>query len=150
MLSMKSKYALKALGDLAALAPGQVAASADLAARHAISKKFLDAILAELRDAGIVATRKGRSGGYQLARPADLIAVGQILRALDGPLAPIACASRTGYLPCSDCPDERACAVRLTMLEVRDAIAGVLDRKTLAEFAALAQAGAEGRAAATA
>lgn len=137
MLSMKSKYALKALGDLARLSPGQVAAAADIAQRHSISKKFLDAILAELRVAGLVTTRKGRSGGYTLARPADLISVGEVLRHLDGPLAPIACASRSGYVPCTDCPDERACAVRLTMLEVREAIAGVLDRRTLSDFAAL-------------
>lgn len=147
MLSMKSKYALKALGDLARLPAGAVAASTDIAARHGISKKFLDVILAELRVGGLVVTRKGRSGGYQLARPADLIAVGEVLRRLDGPLAPIACASRTAYLPCSDCPDERACAVRLTMLEVRDAIAAVLDRKTLAEFALIGQADRDGAAA---
>ena len=139
---MKSKYALKALGDLAALPPGAVAASIDIAARHAISKKFLDAILAELRTAGLVATRKGRTGGYHLARPADLISVGEVLRHLDGPLAPIACASRSAYMPCVDCPDERICAVRLTMLEVREAIAGVLDRKTLRDF--MATGGATG------
>jgi Rrf2 family protein len=137
MLTMKGKYALKAMGDLARLPQGAVAASVDIAQRHGISKKFLDAILAELREAGLVSTRKGRSGGYQLARPADLISVGEILRQLEGPLAPIACASRSGYMPCNDCNDERACAVRLTMLEVRDAIAGVLDRKTLREFATL-------------
>ena len=138
---MKSKYALKALGDLARLPAGEVAASVDIAGRHGISKKFLDAILGELRVAGLVISRKGRTGGYQLARPADLIAVGEVLRHLDGPLAPIACASRTAYVPCVDCPDERACAVRLTMLEVREAIAGVLDRKTLAEFAVAGQPG---------
>jgi DNA-binding IscR family transcriptional regulator len=65
--------------------------------------------------------------------------VGEVLRHLDGPLAPIACASGSGYVPCVDCPDEASCAVRLTMLEVRQAIAGVLDRKTLAEFASLGQ-----------
>jgi len=109
--------------------------SAEIAQRHGISKKFLDAILADLRLAGIVVTRKGRSGGYRLARPADVISVGEVLRVLDGPLALIACASRSAYVPCTDCRDERACAVRLAMLEVRDAVASVLDRKTLIEMA---------------
>lgn len=144
MLSMKSKYALKALADLAGLGAGEVAAAMDIAGRHGISKKFLDAILAELRVAGFVVTRKGRSGGYQLARPADLITVGDVLRRLDGPLAPIGCASRTAYVPCTDCREERSCAVRLTMLEVREAISGVLDGKTLAAFAALSEAGQKG------
>lgn len=135
MLTMKSKYGLKALTDLALSDPATVLQSADMAERHGMSKKFLDAILAELRVAGIVSTRKGRAGGYRLARPADVISVGEVLRVLDGPLAPIGCASRTAYVPCSDCKDERACSVRLTMLEVRDAIASVLDRKTLIEMA---------------
>jgi Rrf2 family protein len=135
MLTMKSKYGLKALSDLALSDPETVLQSADMAERHGISKKFLDTILAELRVAGIVSTRKGRTGGYRLARPADVVSVGEVLRVLDGPLAPIACASRTAYVPCSDCRDVRACSVRLTMLEVRDAIASVLDRKTLLEMA---------------
>ncbi|MBL9057947.1 MAG: Rrf2 family transcriptional regulator [Rhodobacteraceae bacterium] len=135
MLTMKGKYGLKALSDMALAEPGAVLQSAEIAQRHGISKKFLDAILADLRLAGIVVTRKGRSGGYRLARPADVISVGEVLRVLDGPLAPIACASRSAYVPCTDCRDERACAVRLAMLEVRDAVASVLDRKTLIEMA---------------
>ena len=135
MLTMKGKYGLKALSDMALADPGAVLQSAEIAQRHGISKKFLDAILADLRLAGILVTRKGRSGGYRLARPADVISVGEVLRVLDGPLAPIACASRSAYVPCTDCRDERACAVRLAMLEVRDAVASVLDRKTLIEMA---------------
>lgn len=137
MLSMKGKYALKALCDLARLGPGEIAASSDIAARNGISKKFLDTILGDLRAAGLVATRKGRSGGYALARPADLVSLGEVLRLIEGPLAPIACASRTAYAPCTDCPDQQACAVRVTMLEVRDAIARVLDGKTLRDMAAI-------------
>lgn len=135
MLTMKGKYGLKALSDMALADPGAVLQSAEIAQRHGISKKFLDAILADLRLAGIVVTRKGRSGGYRLARPADVISVGEVLRVLGGPLAPIACASRSAYVPCTDCQDERACAVRLAMLEVRDTVASVLDRKTLIEMA---------------
>jgi Rrf2 family protein len=134
MLTMKGKYGLKALVHLARLPPEEMALSADIAEANSISKKFLDAILADLRHAGFVFARKGRGGGYRLARPPDEIRVGHVLRVLDGPLAPIHCASRTAYQRCEDCADETACAVRLTMLEVREAITAVLDRKTLAEM----------------
>ncbi|PKQ08664.1 MAG: Rrf2 family transcriptional regulator [Alphaproteobacteria bacterium HGW-Alphaproteobacteria-10] len=134
MLTMKGKYGLKAMVHLAGLPEGGMALSADIAEANAISKKFLDAILADLRHAGFVFARKGRGGGYRLTRRPEEIRVGHILRVLDGPLAPIHCASRTAYQRCEDCPDETACAVRLTMLEVRDAITEVLDRKTLAEM----------------
>lgn len=133
MLSNKAKYGLKALIHLAK-AEGQCLAG-DIAEANNIPRKFLDAILVELRNAGILNSRKGKGGGYHLARPAEKITVGQIIRILDGPLAPIACASRTAYQPCDDCGDLAACAVRLTMLEVRDAMAAVLDRMSLAEMA---------------
>lgn len=136
MLTMKGKYGLKAVVHLAALPPGGMALSAEIAGANGISKKFLDAILADLRQAGIVDARKGRGGGYRLARPASEITVGHVLRVLDGPLAPLPCASRTAYERCRDCPDEAACAVRLAMIEVRDAVAAVLDRKSLAEMRA--------------
>ena len=132
MLSMKGKYGLKALNYLAGLPQGTMAQSAEIAEAHGISKKFLDAILAELRHSGFVFTRKGRGGGYCLTRAPEEIMIGHVLRVLDGPLAPIHCASRTAYHRCDDCPDENACAVRLTMLEVREAIADVLDKKSLA------------------
>jgi Rrf2 family protein len=131
MLSMKSKYGLKALYHLAGLPPGVMAQSTEISGKYGISKKFLDAILADLRQSGFVQARKGRGGGYCLTRSPDLIMVGHVLRVLDGPLAPIRCASRTAYHRCRDCPDEEACAVRLTMLEVREAIADVLDNKSL-------------------
>jgi Rrf2 family protein len=128
---MKGKYGLKALYHLAGLRPGVMAQSIEISERHGISKKFLDTILADLRHSGFVQTRKGRGGGYCLTRSPDTIMVGHVLRVLDGPLAPIHCASRTAYHRCHDCPDENACAVRLTMLEVREAIAAVLDNKSL-------------------
>lgn len=131
MLTMKGKYGLKAMVHLAALPAGQMALSAEIAEANAVSKKFLDAILADLRNAGLVHARKGRGGGYCLARPASEIMVGHVLRVLGGPLAPIHCASRTAYQRCKDCPDECACAVRLAMIEVREAIASVLDAKSL-------------------
>lgn len=134
VLTMKGKYGLKAALHLARLDDSQLALSAEIAAENAISKKFLDTILGDLRTAGLIVTRKGRGGGYRLARPADQIRVGEVLRALDGPFAPIACASRLYYQPCRDCPDEAACAVRHIMVQVRDAISGVLDTRTLSEL----------------
>ena len=135
MLTMKGKYGLKAMLHLASVPKGQRALSEEIAKAHSISKKFLDAILGELRMAGMVHARKGRGGGYALARPATEIRVGHVLRVLDGPLAPIPCASRTAYRRCEDCRDETTCSVRRVMLEVRNAISAVLDEKTLAELA---------------
>jgi Rrf2 family protein len=133
MLTNKGKYGLKALVYLAQIPTGELALVNDIAVANNIPKKFLDAILGELRNAGFVNSRKGKGGGYRLARaPAD-IHIGPIIRVLDGPLAPISCASRTRYEPCDDC-DVVTCQVRHMMLEVRQAIADVLDRRTLAEM----------------
>jgi Rrf2 family protein len=139
MLTNKGKYGLKAMVHLAGLEPGRPALVSDIAAQNNIPKKFLDAILSELRNAGFVQSKKGRGGGYVLARPASSIRVGHIIRALDGPLAPFPCASRTSYRRCEDCSDEERCSVRLMMLEVRTAITTVLDHRTLAEMRALAE-----------
>lgn len=131
MLTKKGKYGLKALVHLSQLPAGELAVVGDIAEANNIPKKFLDAILGELRNAGFVQSRKGKEGGYRLARPANEIKVGHIVRVLDGPLAPIACASRTRYERCEDC-DEASCEVRHMMLEVRQAIADVLDNRSLA------------------
>jgi Rrf2 family protein len=139
VLSAKGKYALKALGYLATLEPLASAQSSDIAAANAIPKKFLNVILGELRKASIVQSRKGPGGGYRLARPAREISIGYVIRIIDGPLAPIPCASRTAHQPCRDCKDVRNCTVRLMMTNVRDAISDVLDRVTLAEMVALGQ-----------
>jgi len=134
MLTKKGKYGLKAAVHLAGLRPGETAQVADIAEANMIPKKFLDAILGELRNSGILHSKKGKGGGYMLARPANKIIVGDIVRTLDGPLAPIACASRSSYRPCDDCADQTTCAVRLMMLEVREAMADVLDHRTLADM----------------
>ncbi len=133
MLTRKGKYGLKALVDLAGLPEGQLAFVGDIAGRNNIPKKFLDTILNELRNAGFVQSRKGKLGGYMLARPAENIQVGHVVRVLDGPLAPFPCASRTQYVPCEDC-DVATCQVRHTMLDVRNAIADVLDQTSLAQM----------------
>jgi Rrf2 family protein len=134
VLTKKGKYGLKAMVHLAGLEPGELAQVADIAETNSISKKFLDHILTELRHAGLVYSKKGKGGGYALARPPDEIPVGAIVRALDGPLAPIPCASVTAFRPCDDCPDLKTCPVRLIMVDARNAIANVLDRCTLAEM----------------
>lgn len=137
MLTNKGKYGLKAMVHLAGLGAGERAQVQDIADANAIPKKFLDQIISALRNAGLVFSKKGKGGGYALAQPASQITVGQIVRALDGPLAPIACASVTAYRACEDCGDERACAVRLVMVKARNAIADVLDNVSLAEMRGL-------------
>ncbi len=136
MLTKRGKYGLKALIHLARLKPGERALGSEIADANNIPKKFLDAILAELRRGGLVHTRKGPGGGYTLARDAGRITLGEIIRILDGPLSPLRCASRSAYEPCDDCTSPARCAVRLAMLEVRDAMAGVLDHTTLDDMLA--------------
>jgi len=133
MLTKKGKYGLKALVHLSHVPAGKLAVVGDIAARNNIPKKFLDAILVELRNAGFVQSRKGKDGGYRLSRPATEIKIGHVIRVLDGPLAPLPCASRTQYQRCDDC-DEASCEVRHMMLEVRQAIAEVLDNRSLASM----------------
>ena len=134
MLTAKGKYGLKALAYLAGLQPGETTQARDIADTNNIPKKFLDAILRDLRNAGVVFSKKGPGGGYVLARAANQISVGQVIRTLDGPLAPIACASRTAYQPCSDCVDVKTCMVRIAMSRVRDAAADILDQMTVADM----------------
>ena len=137
MLTAKGKYSLKALAHLAMLAPGTTMQAIDIAKANNIPKKFLDAILGELRNAGIVYSRKGPGGGYKLARAPSEIKIGHVIRTIDGPLAPLACASRTAYQPCRDCKDVKACTIRLMMMKVRDSMSAVLDRATIAEMVAI-------------
>lgn len=143
VLTKKAKYGLKALVHLAAVEPGRPELVNDIAEAEQIPKKFLDAILADLRNAGFVHSKKGKGGGYALARPPKEISIGAVVRALDGPLAPIQCASRTVYRRCDDCTNENHCAVRLVMLQVREAIAGVLDNTSLEEMRDLGEQGVE-------
>lgn len=102
----------------------------EIAQREQIPLKFLEQILLALKNAGLLQSRMGMGGGYYLARPANEITLGQIVRVLDGPLAPIRCVSKMAYQPCA-CPDETTCGLRLVMLDVRNAIADILDHTTL-------------------
>ena len=133
MLTNKGKYGLKAMLHLARLSEDEIAQVAKIAKANNIPKKFLDQILADLRRVGLVHSKKGKAGGYALSKPANEIRVGQIIRAIDGPIAPFLCASMTAYRPCDDC-DEQVCAVRRLMIDARNALASVLDTQTLADI----------------
>jgi Rrf2 family protein len=131
VLSKRAKYGLLASIALARENTGTPIRISDLAARERLPRKFLELILLELRNHGLLQSKKGSGGGYSLAKPPDLITLGQVVRILDGPLAPIACVSQMAYEPCDECQDELTCALRLVMKDVRDGIAAILDRTTL-------------------
>ena len=134
MLSRKSKYGLKALLTLAREGSSGPMLISDLADRDAIPKKFLEAILLELKRHGIVDSRKGKGGGYFLRRKPEEITFGAVIRVLEGPLAAVPCVSQTAYMKCAECVDEKTCGVRAAMKEVRDATAKILDNTTLADI----------------
>ena len=134
VLTNKGKYGLKAMVHLAKLPEGKSTQAAEIAEANGIPKAFLDTILLDLRKAGFVRSKKGPGGGFMLARPASEIRMGYVVRTLDGPIAPLPCARRKTAEPCQDCAVVEQCEVRLLMLEVRDAIAAVLDQTTLAEM----------------
>ena len=104
-----------------------------------IPVKFLEQILLTLKNAGLLQSKRGVTGGYYLAKAADEIMLGQIVRILDGPLAPIRCVSQMAYEPCG-CPDESSCGLRMVMGDVRNAIADILDNTSLADVSARARA----------
>lgn len=136
MLTMKAKYALRAMSELARAGSQRLQAH-DLAQRCSAPGKFLETILVDLRLAGYVDSRRGQCGGHTLAKPAEAIMIGDLIRAIDGPLAPVRCASVTAYEPCRDCPDPASCALRALMRETRDALSSVLDRRSLRDFASM-------------
>ena len=148
MLSQKAKYALRALLMLARQPQGELVLIGDIAEEQSVPRKFLELILLDLRKHGLLFSQRGRGGGYMLARPPDAITFGQVVRIMDGPIAPLPCASITGYRRCADCRDERTCEIRRVMRDVRDAMALILDRTTLAD-AVEGRAGEELRAAAS-
>ena len=136
MLSKKTPYALKALGYLASkYGEGPVLIS-EISTIKKIPIKFLEAILVQLKDAGYLDSKRGKLGGVFLKQPSDQISIGSVVRLIDGPLAPIRCASVTAYEPCS-CPDEEHCGLRMLMVDVRNATANILDRYTLADTVAV-------------
>jgi Rrf2 family protein len=131
MLSKRAKYGLRALIYLARRqgeGPIQIAYISD---ELHIPRKFLEAILLDLRNEGILQSRKGREGGYYMERAPDTISIGRLIRYVDGPLASVPCVSQTAYSRCDDCPSEQQCVIRCLMKEVRDATAKILDGATL-------------------
>jgi Rrf2 family protein len=133
-LSKKAEYALRAMIQLGIASELGVAtiSGTELADSNRLPLKFVERILQELRDAGLVEAKRGKLGGYSLLKPADQIRVGDLVRLMDGRLAPICCASEFAYERCT-CPDEDHCGLRMLMIDVRNAIANILDRYTLAQ-----------------
>jgi len=150
MISQKARYALRAL---IALARTDSMMIAEIAEQQQIPRKFLEQILLDLKHHGIVASRRGRLGGYGLLMPADQITFGRILRIVDGPIAPLPCLSRIAYKRCVDCKNETTCEIRRVLARVAESARDVLDRATIAEAIAgnwpepaIADRGAKARA----
>jgi Rrf2 family protein len=120
MISQKAKYAFKALIVLAK-SPGRTVQIEEIARQDAIPRKFLEQILLELKHAGLIASRRGPTGGYTLIKEPSEISIGQVLRIVDGPIAPLPCLSRTAYRRCLDCRDESNCGVRRLFAETHAA-----------------------------
>jgi Rrf2 family protein len=135
MLTMRTRYALKALTVLAGADHQKPVLIGDLAEREAIPRKFLEAILRELKQHGILTAQRGRGGGYSLRLQPEEITLASVIRALDGPIAPVPCLSRTAYRKCDECKDERTCGVKLVLKDLYDATAQVLEGTTLADLA---------------
>jgi len=133
-LSKRGEYALRALIDFGlAQAMGKPLLQVnELASKEDLPLKFLEQILMQLKAAGYLESRRGKHGGYLLARRPEDIQIGQVVRLIDGPLAPIRCVSQVAYERCT-CPDEEHCGLRMVMLDVRNAISNILDRFSLAD-----------------
>jgi Rrf2 family protein len=137
-LSKRGEYALRALIDLGVAAElgRPILQISELAAKEKLPTKFLEQIFTQLKSAGYVRSKRGKLGGYSLGLPMHRIKFGAVIRLIDGPLAPIPCVSQTAYARCT-CPDEAHCGLRMLMLDVRNAIAKILDRHSLAEIVAI-------------
>ena len=137
MISQKAKYALRALVSLARAGRGETMMIGEISKEQAIPKKFLEQILLELKRAGFVASRRGRSGGYELLRAPEQIMFGEVLRLIDGPIAPLPCLSKIAYRHCEDCKEEDTCEIRHVFARVAQATRDVLDQTTLADAVSL-------------
>ena len=135
MISQKARYALRALLLLAARGGNDPVQIAEIAEKEKIPRKFLEAILLELKKTGIVRSHRGRQGGYSLGRPAKDISFADVLRVTDGPLALSPCVSVMAYRKCDDCFEVSVCAIRKALLAARDATAQILESRNLAAAA---------------
>jgi Rrf2 family protein len=137
MITQKMKYALKALLTLADEAKRPLPEALtieEIAKRSGAPKRFLEHILLEIRNAGIIASTRGRSGGYQLIKAADQVSVSELLRMIDGPIAPLACLSRRAYQRCDDCSDEQTCRIRKVFADVFWSYLVLIESLTLADI----------------
>lgn len=134
MLSKKVKYALKAIVYIAKQNNDNWLLISDIADKEQIPKKFLEQILLEMRKSTLLHSRRGKDGGYKLAKKASEITMGQIIRIIDGPLAQIPCVSKLYYQKCEECIDEQTCTTRRVMQKVRDASADILDNTTIQDL----------------
>jgi Rrf2 family protein len=132
-LSKKTQYTLRALYGLTKRYGQGSTLIQDLSDSESIPKKFLEQILLTLKGFGLVHSKKGKGGGYSLAQPPKLIMLGSVVRMIEGPLAPLPCASETRFRKCDECVDAETCATRIVMRQVRDAVANVLDNTSLEE-----------------
>jgi len=140
MISYRARYAFKALVALSR-APGDRGLQIrQLAEGEKIPRKFLEQILLSLKAAGLIASRRGREGGYELLKSPDQITIGQLLRIVDGPIAPLPCLSRTAYQRCKDCRDETVCETRHAFADAYAAYLTSLEAMTLAHTLKLADA----------
>jgi Rrf2 family protein len=132
MISQRAKYALRALVALARAPDGSLVTS-EIAIQQRIPRKFLEQILLGLKRSGIVQSKRGKLGGYALLKPADMITFGEVLRLIDGPLAPLPCLSRVAYRRCLDCQNEAECEIRRVFAKVAHSARAVLDETTIGD-----------------
>ena len=133
MISQKAKYALRALVALSKVPPGASVMISEISREQTIPKKFLEQILLELKRAGIVISKRGRLGGYVLLKAPEQVTFGEVLRLIDGPIAPLPCLSKIAYRKCADCGEEANCEIRRVFGRVAIATRDVLDSTTLAD-----------------
>lgn len=137
MISQKARYAFRALITLAKAGPGGSMLIAEISQDAEIPRKFLEQILLDLKRAGMVMSRRGKIGGYFLLKAPDEIFFGDVLRLIDGPVAPLPCLSKIAYRRCEDCKDETSCEIRKVFGRVANATREVLDTTSIG--AALAE-----------
>jgi Rrf2 family protein len=131
MVSRKGKYAIRAVLYLAREYGKKPAPVERIASAEGMPRKFLEAIMLDLKVAGVLHSSRGKHGGYTLQKAPSKTTIGRIIRAVEGPIAPVSCVSATAYAPCADCPNEASCSVRLVMLEVQASVSRVIDSKTI-------------------
>jgi Rrf2 family protein len=134
MISQRARYAFKAMIALARAKPGVGLQIRELSEQEKLPRKFLEQILLVLKAAGYITSRRGRDGGYNLLKPADLIYIGPMLRVVDGPIAPLSCLSRTAYRRCADCKDEVSCELRMAFAKAYGEYLAALETTSLAQI----------------